>query len=198
MVDFNNKISIIVDKELKKSGNKEFAKKRNRLISEGVISYGVKVGEIRRVVKKYFRQFQKTEKSWLKVVKELMSTKVLDDQMAGLFLLGFSLKNFKRIDISEIEKLITRHIDNWATCDAISSEVVVKSLKNSPKEIKTLYTWAKSKNIWLKRAALVTTVKLKNKTEDWQEVASKILSSFSKEKEPIVKKAVHWLEEEID
>ena len=198
MVDFNNKISIIVDKELKKSGNKEFAKKRNRLISEGVISYGVKVGEIRRVVKKYFRQFQKTEKSWLKVVKELMSTKVLDDQMAGLFLLGFSLKNFKRIDISEIEKLITRYIDNWATCDAISSEVVVKSLKNSPKEIKTLYTWAKSKNIWLKRAALVTTVKLKNKTEDWQEVASKILSSFSKEKEPIVKKAVHWLEEEID
>jgi len=198
MVDFNNKISIIVDKELKKSGNKEFAKKRNRLISEGVISYGVKVGEIRRVVKKYFRQFQKTEKSWLKVVKELMSTKVLDDQMAGLFSFGFFSQNFKRIDISEIEKLITRHIDNWATCDAISSEVVVKSLKNSPKEIKTLYTWAKSKNIWLKRAALVTTVKLKNKTEDWQEVASKILSSFSKEKEPIVKKAVHWLEEEID
>ncbi len=198
MVDFNNKISIIVDKELKKSGNKEFAKSRNRLISKGVISYGVKVGEIRRVAKKCFRQFQKTENDWLKVVKELMSTKVLDDQMAGLFLLGLSLKNFKRIDISEIEKLITRHIDNWATCDTISSEVVVELLKNSPKEIKTLYTWAKSKNIWLRRAALVTTVKLKNKTEDWQEVASKILSSFSKEKEPIVKKAVHWLEREID
>ncbi|PIR06751.1 hypothetical protein COV54_02105 [Candidatus Jorgensenbacteria bacterium CG11_big_fil_rev_8_21_14_0_20_38_23] len=200
MVDFNNKISIIIDRNLKKLGSKEFAKTRNRLISKGVISYGVKVGEIRRIVKKYFKQFQEkeTERSWLKVVKELMATKVLDDQMAGIFLLNLSLKTFEKVSISEIEKLITRYIDNWATCDAISSEVIAKVLKNSPEEIKILYTWTKSENIWLRRTALVTTVKLKNKIKDWQEVASKILSSFSKEKEPIVEKAVYWLERGIN
>jgi len=198
MIDFNNKISIVIDKRLKDSGNKEFAERRDRLIGKGVISYGVKVGEIRRIVKNYFKQFQETEKNWLKVVRELMSTKVLDDQIAGVFILGSLIKDGEKLDISEIEKLTTRHINNWAICDAISSEVVVKLLENSPKEIETLDTWVKSKNIWLRRAALVTTVKLKNKTENWQKIASKILSSFSREKEPIIKKAVHWLEKEID
>ncbi|MDD5638714.1 MAG: DNA alkylation repair protein [Candidatus Pacebacteria bacterium] len=198
MVNFNKKISIVIDKRLKDSGNKEFAKRRNRLIDKGVISYGVKVSEIRRIVKNYFKQFQETEENWLKVVRELMSTKVLDDQMAGVFILGSLIKDGEKLNISEIKKLITRHINNWAICDTISSEVIVELLKNSPKEIETLDTWAKSKNIWLRRAVLVTTVKLKNKTENWQKIASKILSFFSREKEPIIKKAVYWLEREID
>lgn len=71
-------------------------------------------------------------------------------------------------------------------------------LKNSPQEIKILYTWAKSENIWLRRATIVTTVKMKNKIENWQEQFKILFSFFLKEKEPIVKKAVYWLEREIN
>ena len=197
MVDLNNKISIFVDKELKTLGDKEFAKSRNRLISEKVISYGVETQEIRKVARKYFNQFRerKRKRVCLETVKELMSTKVFEDQMVGIFFLELFLKTGGKISISEIKKLITEYIDNWATCDTISSEVVAKILKRSPEKIEVLYTWVKSRNIWLKRVALVTTVKLKNKIENWQEVASQILS-FS-EKEPIIKKAVHWLEKEL-
>ena len=199
MVDLNNKISIFVDKELKTLGDKEFAKSRNRLISEKVISYGVETQEIRKVARKYFNQFRerKTKRVCLETVKELMSTKVFEDQMVGIFFLELFLKTGGKISISEIKKLITEYIDNWATCDTISSEVVAKILKRSPEKIEVLYTWVKSRNIWLKRVALVTTVKLKNKIENWQEVASQILSFSEKEKEPIIKKAVHWLEKEL-
>jgi len=199
MVDLNNKISIFVDKELKTLGDKEFAKSRNRLISEKVISYGVETQEIRKVARKYFNQFRerKRKRVCLEAVKELMSTKVFEDQMVGIFFLELFLKTGGKISISEIKKLITEYIDNWATCDTISSEVVAKILKRSPEKIEVLYTWVKSRNIWLKRVALVTTVKLKNKIENWQEVASQILSFSEKEKEPIIKKAVHWLEKEL-
>ena len=199
MVDLNNKISIFVDKELKTLGDKEFAKSRNRLISEKVISYGVETQEIRKVARKYFNQFRerKTKRVCLETVKELMSIKVFEDQMVGIFFLELFLKTGGKISISEIKKLITEYVDNWATCDTISSEVVAKILKRSPEKIEVLYTWVKSRNIWLKRVALVTTVKLKNKIENWQEVASQILSFSEKEKEPIIKKAVHWLEKEI-
>jgi 3-methyladenine DNA glycosylase AlkD len=123
-----------------------------------------------------------------------MSTKVFENQMAGIFLLS---KIGGKLSISELEKLIKKYINNWATCDTMSSEVAAKVLIESPERIEALYTWAKSKNIWLKRAALTTTVKLKDKIENWQEVACQILSLLEKEKEPTLKKAVHWLKKEV-
>jgi 3-methyladenine DNA glycosylase AlkD len=200
MADLNSKISILIDEELRTLGDKEFAKSRNRLISEKVVSYGVKTGRIRKIVREHWKKFPelKTEENCFKTARELMSMKILDDQMAGIFLLGLYSKTFEIRDISKLERLIARYIDNWAACDAMSCEVIAKVLKNSPQEIKILYTWAKSENIWLRRATIVTTVKMKNKIENWQEIAPKILFSFSKEKEPIVKKAVYWLEREIN
>ncbi len=198
MENFHSKISIIIDEELRKSGNKEFAQRRNRLIGEGVISYGVKTSEVRKITKEYWRKNQelKMAESCFKIAEELISTKVFDNQMAGIFFLGLCQEIFAK-DIPRLKKLITLYLDNWATCDTISGEVVAKILKRSPEKIEVLYTWVKSRNIWLKRVALVTTVKLKNKIENWQEVASQILSFSEKEKEPIIKKAVHWLEKEL-
>jgi len=103
--------------------------------------------------------------------------------MAGIFLLDLFLKTEEKISISEIEELIKDYVDNWATCDTISSEVVAKVLTHSPKEMKGLDTWAKSRNVWLKRAALVTMIKLKNKIEDWQKIAYQMLSFLSEEQE---------------
>jgi 3-methyladenine DNA glycosylase AlkD len=195
MANLSNKISILIDKDLKKLGKREFAQRRNRLIGKEVVSYGVKVREIRKIAKEYFKRFSKEK--WREIVKELMSTKVFENQMAGIFLLDLFLKTEEKISISEIEELIKDHIDNWATCDTISSEVVAKVLKHSPKEIKSLDAWAKSRNIWLKRAALVTIVKLKNKIEDWQRIAPQMLSFFGEEQEPILKKAIRWLQREV-
>jgi len=195
MVNLSNQISILIDKDLKELGEREFAQRRNRLIGKEVVSYGVKVREIRKITKEYFKQFPKEK--WQEIIKELMSTKVFENQMAGVFLLTLFLKTEKRISISEIEKLIKDYIDNWATCDTISSEIVAKVLTHSPKEIKNLDVWAKSRNVWLKRAALITMVKLKNKIEDWQRIAYQILSFLSEEREPILKKAIHWLQREI-
>ncbi len=191
MANLSNKISILIDKDLKKSGEKKFAQRRNRLIGKEVVSYGVKVREIRKIAKEYFKRFSKEK--WREIIKELMSTKVFENQMA----VDLFLKTEEKINISEIEELIKEYVDNWATCDTISSEVVAKVLKHSPREIKSLDAWAKSRNIWLKRAALVTIVKLKNKIEDWQRIASQMLSFFGEEQELILKKAIHWLQREV-
>ncbi|MGC9049246.1 MAG: DNA alkylation repair protein, partial [Patescibacteria group bacterium] len=111
---------------------------------------------------------------------------------------GAFLKAGGKLSIPELETLVTKYIDNWAICDTMSSEVITRVLKKSPEEIRTLYTWVNSKNIWLRRAVLVTIVKLKNKIKSWREIASEILFAFSKENEPIVKKAIHWLERETN
>jgi len=194
MENFHSKISIIIDEELRKSGNKEFAQRRNRLIGEGVISYGVKTSEIRKITKEYWRKNQelKMAESCFKIAEELISTKVFDNQMAGIFFLGLC-QEISAKDIPRLKKLITLYLDNWATCDAISSEVMARILRDYSKKTGILYSWAQSQNKWLRRTALVTTIKLKDKIEDWEKIASQLLSISAEEKEPIVKKAIHWL-----
>jgi len=65
MADLNSKISILIDEELRTLGDKEFAKSRNRLISEKVVSYGVKTGRIRKIVREHWKKFPelKTEEN---------------------------------------------------------------------------------------------------------------------------------------
>jgi len=43
MVNLSNEISILIDGNLKKLGEKKFAQRRDRLIGREVVSYGVKV-----------------------------------------------------------------------------------------------------------------------------------------------------------
>jgi len=191
--------SRFLNQELRKNQDKKFAQSRNKLIGEEIISYGVKTKEIRKIVKRYWKEYPelKTTKACFTTAEKLISAKILDNQLAGIFLLGLYQKTLAIKDISWLEKLITKNIGNWAISDTFASEVLAPVLKNSPKRNDFLYDWANSENIWLKRAALVTTVKLKNKIENWEELAFKMLSLTEKEKEPLIKKAAHWLEKEV-
>ena len=194
MENFHSKISTFIDEKLRKSGNKEFAQGRNRLIGEGIVSYGVKTSEIRKIVKECWKRNQelKMAESCFKIAEELISTKVLDNQMAGIFLLGLC-QEISAKDIPRLKKLTALYLDNWATCDAISSEVMTRVLRDYPKKTEILYSWAKSQNKWLRRIALVTIIKLKDKIKSWEKITSQLLSILAEEKEPIVKKAIHWL-----
>ena len=190
--------SRFLDQKLRKNQDKKFAQSRNKLIGEEIFSYGVRTKEIRKIVKRYWKEYPelKTTKACFTTAEKLISTKNLDNQLAGVFLLGLYQKISAIKDISWLEKLITEDINNWAVSDALASEVLVPVLKNSLKKNNLLYDWANSENIWLKRAALVTTVKLKNKIENWEELAFKMLSLTEKEKD-LIKKAAHWLKKEV-
>lgn len=199
MRSFHKKISILIDKDLKQLGDKGFALRRNRLVGEKVVSYGVKTSEIRKIVKKYRKEFQelRATKDCFEVASELISKRILDTQMAGIFLLGLCQEISQMNKIGRLERLIINYIDNWAVCDAISSEVVAKALRDLPEKIEILYSWAQSDNKWLRRTALVTAVKLKNKIPEWKTISSRVLLLFSEEQESIVKSAMFWLQNEL-
>lgn len=194
----NNKIYLSIVSELEKEGNKDFASSRNRLIGKKIISYGTRTAEIRRITKKYWQKFceGKTEKDWLEILEKLLSTKVFDNQMAGIFLFGFVVKKFP-IRISTIKRLISKYIDNWATCDAISCEIAKKLRSSSECVEKLLLEWIRSQNPFLRRAAVAILVKLKSKIENWEKIAFQTLSFLNNEKDPITKKALVWLKKEV-
>jgi len=63
MADLNSKLSIVIDKNLKKLGRKDFAKTRDRLIAREVISYGVEIGKVRKITKNTLNNFKPIKRS---------------------------------------------------------------------------------------------------------------------------------------
>ncbi len=99
--------SRFLNQELRKNQDKKFAQSRNKFIGEEIISYGVKTKEIRKIVKKYWKEYPelKTAKACFTTAEKLISTKILDNQLAGIFLLGLYQKTLAIKDISWLEKI---------------------------------------------------------------------------------------------
>ena len=198
MVNSKDKISTLISLKLKEQGNVEFVKTISRLVKDKPPSFGVRMGKIRKIVKDLYKDLPELQdkKRCIKIAIELMMTKIFENQLAGIFLLGALVekKEFKKI--SFLRTLILRYIDNWAICDTISTEVVAKIITQYPDEIQNLLRWTKSRSIWLKRAAIVVTIKSKNRIENWGAVSDRILFDLENEKEDILKKAIKWLKRE--
>lgn len=177
MKDIEKTYEDIVDL-LKERANPLFAKSRSRVIGGGSQSYGIRLSEIRKVTKKY-------SDVGPEVVEKLISSKVLDIQIAGIFLAG-SLR--EPLNINICQEWIERYIDDWAVCDTFATEVVAPQLKEDDQTLEVLSSMAQSENKWARRTALVSVIK----AENVKDVLASILPQYRNEKDPIVKKAILW------
>ena len=66
-----------------------------------IVSYGVKVPEIRKIAKEYFKRFSKEK--WREAVKELMLTKVFENQIVSIFLLALFLNTERKINFLKLK-----------------------------------------------------------------------------------------------
>lgn len=90
------------------------------------------------------------------------------------------------------ERWIDRHVDNWATCDAIGTRLVAASIKNQPSLVSRLHGWACSDNRWKRRAAAVSLVfeaRAGRCTTDILSLAKTLLT----DSDDMVQKGVGWL-----
>jgi len=138
----------IID-ELKLLANSMQAKNLQRFLKtgkgeygEGDVSLGIKVPQIRSIVRKYWKETN------LKVAEELLHSKYHEMRMCALLIL---VERYKKI-ASEREKIFriyiasAKYINNWDLVDLTAPQIVGGYLADKPKTI--LYQFAKSKNLW--------------------------------------------------
>lgn len=190
------KISSIKEK-IKRSGSENFAETRNRFLGKDhSCSYGTRVTEIRKIIKKFHKQNENISSlSFLTIVSELLSDNVFDCKMAGILLLGQSTAN--RLSVNEFNNLVYRKMDNWALSDALASEVMVKVVKESNKGMSMVNNWVYSDDEWLRRSAIVTLIKAKSSLENWERVVQRTIDSLIDDKSEYVNKALSWLQKEM-
>lgn len=157
--------------------------------AEGDIFIGVVVPEIRKIVKE-FRDLS------LDQTEELLKSGIHEERMTALLIL---VDKFRKADDHVREKIFsiylknTKYINNWDLVDLAAPNIAGVFFANKDKGI--LYKMAKSKNLWERRIAIMSTFSFirQNKYSDAINISQILLL----DKEDLIHKAVGWMLREI-
>ncbi|PIZ28046.1 DNA alkylation repair protein, partial [Candidatus Berkelbacteria bacterium CG_4_10_14_0_8_um_filter_35_9_33_8] len=145
--------------------------------------------QIRSIVRKYWKETN------LKVAEELLHSKYHEMRMCALLIL---VERYKKI-ASEREKIFriyiasAKYINNWDLVDLTAPQIVGGYLADKPKTI--LYQFAKSKNLWERRIAILTTFNYIYQGESQETI--KIARILLHDPHDLIHKAVGWMLREV-
>jgi 3-methyladenine DNA glycosylase AlkD len=150
-----------VKQELNKFTDKEKAKILSRFFKtgkgeygEGDVFIGIKVPDQRKVAKKYYKEILLSD------IEKLLKSEVHEHRLTALLILTYK---YPKLSAKEKKKIIdfyikhTDYINNWDLIDLSAPKILGQYLLEKPDERKILYKFAKSKSLWERRIAILTT-----------------------------------------
>ena len=185
-----------IKKDLKKLSDPEkakillkFFKTEKGGYGEGDKFLGIKVPDQRKIAKKY-RDLS------LSKIQDLLSSKIHEYRLTSLFILA---DKYQRSDKNNKKKIFefylknTKNINNWDLVDSSAPYIVGDYLLD--KDRKILYELAKSKKLWERRIAMLSTYTFirNGEFEDTLKIAGILLN----DEYDIIHKAVGWMLREI-
>lgn len=132
----------------------------------------------------------------LKDLEKLLNSKIHEHRRIALSILEYKFSRWSEEQKKEIYDLTIRNIDNinnWDLVDIYVPWVIWEYLEDKDKTI--LYDLAKSKNLWYRRIAIISTI---NYVKNWIfEDSIKIMKILLDDKEDLIHKATWWVLREI-
>jgi 3-methyladenine DNA glycosylase AlkD len=185
-----------IQKKLNKLANKSKAKILRGFFKtdpgeygEGDVFLGINVPVLRKIAAEY-RDILLTE------VKTLLKSKIHEERLLALLIL---VQKYSRGDVSERKRIFdlylksTRYINNWDLVDVTSGHIVGEYLNDKGKQ--PLYELVKSKNLWERRIAIVSTYAFIKRNEFSHTL--KISALLLSDEEDLIHKAVGWMLREV-
>jgi len=158
---------------------------------EGDKFLGLTMPKIRQVCKKY-------KDLSLNEISQLLKSPYHDIRMAGVIILTNQAKKAKGNKPQKIFEFYLNNVDginNWDLVDLSSCYVVGKYLLKNPSQRKTLYQLAKSKNLWERRIAVISTLYF-IRYDEFKD-ALKLATVLVNDKHDLMHKAVGWVLREV-
>jgi 3-methyladenine DNA glycosylase AlkD len=160
--------------------NQSYTAKNDRFI-------GVTMPDLRKVAKRH------PEVS-IQDIRKLLNSNIHEYRMLGGIILISKFKN----NPEEIFKFYLEHtvnFYNWDLVDVTCTHIVGKFLLDRKKERKILYSLVKSKNLWEKRIAIISTFEF-IRHNDFGDTL-KISEILLKDKHDLIHKAIGWMLREV-
>lgn len=143
-----------------------------------------------RLLAKQFRELPLTE------VAKLLASRVHEHRLTGLLILTYAYARADQAGRKSVFDFFVRHrrsVNNWDLVDVATPSIMGDYLLDKPKTI--LYRWAKSKNMWERRMALLATFS-SIRTGDFHD-AFRIVRLLLDDPHDLIHKASGWMLREI-
>jgi 3-methyladenine DNA glycosylase AlkD len=166
---------------------KRFFKTGKGQYGEGDVFLGITVPKQRKIAKKYLDLS-------LQDLSSLIKSKVHEERLTALFVAVYKYKKFQiKKEIYQWYIKNDKQVNNWDLVDSSAPYIVGDFLKDKDRSI--LFKLAKSKNLWEKRIAILSTFAFINQGEfkDTFKIAEILLSDTH----DLIHKAVGWMLREV-
>jgi len=175
-------------RQLKKLSNKQFAEDIKKYIKSPYEFYGIRVPELRTLAKRlheehdiddFYRVFNRL---WKSGYHEEMSLAIYTLQ---LYRDEFSMNTWKFL------KTKLKDMKTWDQIDTVGTNIVGNILIKFPRLEKEIIKLSKSKNMWMRRLAIVSTLPLIKKGDI--KLTMKFAEEYVHDKEDYIQKATGWM-----
>ncbi len=124
-----------------------------------------------------------------------MNSNIQDLKFAGFLFLNRFKKNFNADTIAVFYEELSNHCDTWAVCDSCCITVIGPFLaKDEILAKKTIETWSKAKNMWIRRASLVILLKVIMTQKDFEDLyVFNLAETMLQYPEDYIQKGIGWL-----
>ena len=178
---------------LKNGGSAEHAAGVQWFFKEEIKSHGWRTADLRRAVRRCRRDILRDHDFafLVDVADQLFSSDVLEEKIAGVFLLEKLDAQCGDGEFRMFERWLDR-IRSWADHDGLVHYLIAPMVAAKPARVKSVFRWAKSRDRWHRRAACVALIRGTRKKMFLPEV-KKLTSLLLHDEDDMVEKGLGWL-----
>jgi 3-methyladenine DNA glycosylase AlkD len=181
--------------KLKQKSDPVRAEGAQRYFKEAFRCYGLTAAQVRALAKEIY-EIVKPEwriEDAVRLCDILLPNSYHEAKTIGVLILEKYKKDFPRSLLPKIRTwLEADYLNNWAAVDVLCPESVGALLVKYPELVKEIKTWPDSPNRWVRRASLVSFIKLARKRE-YLDAIYKISASLFEDGDDLIQKANGWL-----
>ncbi len=182
---------------LQKLANRKTARTAQRFFPEKIACFGVRAADLRALCREVYKKVKPAFSipQALELAESLFYWPELECRSCGLLLLGFFHSGLKKPHLEKIKSWLKNgYLDNWALIDTLCMEVLGPFFLKNPDRLRIIAEWSKDDSPYLRRAALVSLVKLTREQENLDFIFRTLkLAVRDNKEEDLVAKAAGWL-----
>jgi 3-methyladenine DNA glycosylase AlkD len=187
-------IAAMIDLALLEAGTPERAEHEQRYLKSDLVHYGVRIPEIRRIVRAALTTAGDLDRTRLTaLIEALWSVPIHERRMAAVEVASARAGDLAMDDLGLLESML-RQARTWALVDPLAIGVVGPLLDRHPEEADTVLDgWAGDDDFWIRRTVLLAHLAaLRSGGGDWDRFC-RHADAMLDEREFFIRKAIGWV-----